>query len=264
MQRVKELKETIKSSKIFIHTIIEKIRDTGKIKIVNKLNNNPLHPEYQSTFPDLHLASNKIDNSNQSYLSSLNEQFDLENKNNIINRYLINKIDNNFKKSSIPIDIPEKIKEKIKLFFEKSKPVNEINQDFMEDFHSSLFIVDGNLIYSTNKEDMIREFKKIVPNIEDRKFISTYARPKLLNKSYFELISEHPELNEYRITNSRNIYEINHLKDGTLQLIVTNLSDISPTDDNSIKRYCAFGVRASAILSPESNSPIMEYSHFLN
>lgn len=62
IEQVKELHKTIESSKFFIHTIIEKVKETGRLKVVNKLNKNPLHPEYESSFPDLHemVLKNKV------------------------------------------------------------------------------------------------------------------------------------------------------------------------------------------------------------
>ncbi|AYN24916.1 hypothetical protein D8S97_00795 [Buchnera aphidicola (Rhopalosiphum maidis)] len=147
--------------------------------------------------------------------------------------------------------------------YEKLKSSSqELNKDFMTDFNSSLFVVDGNLIYSTNKEDMIEKFKKIVPNVTDQKLISAYAHPKILSQSYFQLLSKHPELNEYQIINSRNVYTITHIDNNQIKLVATNLSNLRAKDENSVQPYYSFGIRTSIIISSK-NAPAMKFSHFV-
>lgn len=280
---VEELKKTIESSKIFMRAIIEKIRNKGKIKIVNELNNNPKHPEYQSSFPDL-LTINPKNNQNDFYNSvRLDENFDLEGRNSIL------KIDNNFQermdksiqksyyedfnlnnnqswKVSDQLDSLKNIRDTIEHFqkcYQNLKFSNELDKTFMNDSYSSIFIINDNLIFSNDREKMIKDFKKIIPDIDSQQLISIYANKKFLSQSYLQFISEHPEINEYKIRNSRNIYKINSLDNGSIKLVATHLSDLDVKNDNYIKKYKTLGIRATIIIFP-NNLPIIKYSHFVN
>lgn len=282
IEQVKELHKTIESSKFFIHTIIEKVKETGRLKVVNKLNKNPLHPEYESSFPDLHEMVPKKQSLNKWYPSNLDENFDIEVREGVlkVNQKFKDKMNrsiekshynyftsnNNWKVSNKTDLSSENIFSTVTHFqkiYEKLKSSQELYKDFMRDFNSSLFVIDGNLIYSTNKEDMIEKFKKIVPNKRDQKLISAYAHPQILGQSYLQLLSEYPELDQYQIINSRNIYTITHIDDNQIKLVATNLSNISPENENSDYSYHSFGVRTSIILSFE-NEPIIKYSHFIH
>ncbi|WP_295164024.1 hypothetical protein [uncultured Buchnera sp.] len=283
MEQVEELNKTIESSKFFIHTIIEKVKEQGRLKIVNKLNNNPNHPEYESFFPDLHVMVPKKENLNTWYPFNLDESFDIEVREGTlkVNQKFKDRMNRTIEKShykyftdhnvwtvSDKLDLsPENVFSTMTHFqkiYEKLKSSSqELNEDFMTDFHSSLFVIDGNLIHSTNKEDMIEKFKKIVPNIMDQKLISAYAHPKILKQSYLQLLSEHPEINQYQIINSRNIYTITHIDNNQIKLVATNLSNLRSKDKNSTQPYYSFGIRTSIIL-PSKNSPTIKFSHFMH
>ncbi len=262
--------------------IIEKIRYQGKIKIINELNNNPQHPEYQSSFPDLFNFVPKPNNQDKFYpFTRLDEDFDLQGRKNIL------KMDKNFKermnkniqesyyknfisdslwKVSDQLNSSKNIQFTINNFqksYENIKFSNELDKKFMADFNPSLFIVNDNLIFADDQKKMIQDFKKIIPNLTFQKLVSTYANQKFLYQSYRQLISENPEINQYQIKNSRNIYKIDTLNDGSIKLIATNLSDLDIKDENNIQKYKSFGIRATIILSP-NNFPIMKYSHFIN
>ncbi|WP_367681960.1 hypothetical protein [Buchnera aphidicola] len=281
IEQVKALGRTIESSKFFIHSLIEKVKEDGRLKVVNKLNNNPNHPEYESSFPDLEVIEPKKDNTNTWYPSNLDENFDIEVQEGVlkVNQKFKDRMNRSIEKSnynyfmdnnshwtvSDTSDRPSgKILSAIRDFqkvYEELQSSQELNKEFMSDFNSSLFIVDGNWIHSTKKEEMIETFKKLVPNVADQKLISTYAHPKILMQSYTELLDEHPELNQYQIINSRNSYMITHISNNRIKLVTTNLSDVCSKDDHSMQKTHSFGVRTSVILS-SNNSPIMQYSYF--
>lgn len=279
-EHVEQLKKTIESSKFFMNAIFEKIRHEGKIKIINELNNNPKHPEYQSSFPDLFNITPKPNNQNSFYpFVKLNENFDLEGRKNIL------EIDKNFRirmtkniqesyyndfsndaswKVSDRLNSSENINSAIKYFhknYENLKLSDELDKKFMDNSYPTLYIVNNNLIFFNDKSQMIQDFKKIVPDHESQKLISAYANEKFLYQSYLQLISENPEIEDYEIKNSRNIYKIDYLNDGSIKLVATNLSDLDVKNDNYIPKYKSFGIRATAIISP-NNLPIMKYSHF--
>lgn len=141
------------------------------------------------------------------------------------------------------------------------KSFQGIDERFMNDSKSSLFIINNNIIFSNNREKMLQDFKSIIPNINAQELISIYANQKFIYQSYLHLIAEHPEINEYQIKNSRNIYKIDVLEDGVIKLVATNLSDLETKNRNCIKKYNSFGVRATVIIYP-NNPPIVKYSHF--
>lgn len=281
-EHVEELKRTIESSKVFMRAIIDKIRRQGKIKIVNKLNNNPKHPQYQSSFPDLLTITPKKNNQDSFYNSMrLDENFDLEGRKNISQtdnnfRERMNKsvqqsyyedfaFDNSSWKVSDQLNSLKNITNTIKHFqeyYENSKFSQDLDKKFMNDLNSSLFIVNKNLIFSSNREKMIQDFKKIIPDINSQKLIATYANQKFLYRSYLQLISEHPEIDQYQIKNSKNIYKIDNLNDGGIKLVATNLSDLNIKNQNYIKKYKSLGVRATIIIYPNA-LPIIKYSHFI-
>ncbi|AEO08913.1 hypothetical protein BAKON_592 [Buchnera aphidicola str. Ak (Acyrthosiphon kondoi)] len=278
---IEQLKRTIESSKVYIRAIIEKIRYQGKIKIISKLNGNPLHPEYQSSFPDLLAITPKIHNEDDFYpFKKFDENFDLEGRKSIL------KMDSNFRKrmnkniqesysNDFKSDGTWTVADQLNSFhnirstieqFEKNyqslKSSNNLDKTFMADFNPFLFIINNNLITINDRNKMLEEFKKIIPNIESQKLISTYANQKFLQQSYLQLVSEHPEINQYNMKHSRNIYKIDFLDDGSIKLIATNLSDLDINNNNYIQKYKSFGIRATIILPPD-NLPIMKYSYFL-
>ena len=276
---VEELGKTIASSKFFLHTIIEKVKEQGKLKIVNKLNNNPNHPEYQSSFPDLQVMNPKKENT---WYPFIDENFDTEEKKGTfkVNQKFKDRMNRSIEKShynyftnndiwtvsntsnSSSKNVFSTISNFQKLY-ENLRFSKELNKDFMTDFNSSLFVIDGNVVFSTNKQEMMDKFKKFVPNIMDQKLISAYAHPKVLGQSYFQLISEHPELNQYQIVKSRNFYKITHIDNNQIKLVATNLSDLRSTDENIVRPYHSFGVRTSIILS-DKDLPIIKYSNFVH
>nr|WP_226989523.1 hypothetical protein [Buchnera aphidicola] len=146
--------------------------------------------------------------------------------------------------------------------YQSLKSSNNLDKTFMADFNPFLFIINNNLITINDRNKMLEEFKKIIPNIESQKLISTYANQKFLQQSYLQLVSEHPEINQYNMKHSRNIYKIDFLDDGSIKLIATNLSDLDINNNNYIQKYKSFGIRATIILPPD-NLPIMKYSYFL-
>jgi len=280
--RVKELERTIQASKDYIRSIIEKIRYQGKIKIVNKLNDNPRHPEYQSSFPDLLNATpKKPKNEDEFYpFVRFDENFDLEGRKNIskmdqnfknrINKYLEESYYNDFIsngewKVSDQLNSFHNIRSTIKIFqenYQYLKTSNQLDKSFMNDSNASLFIINNSWIPINDRKKMIESFKQIIPNPESQKLISTYANQKFLHQSYLQLISEHPEIDQYKTKNSRNIYRINFLDDGSIKLVATNFSDLDINNDNYVQKYKSFGIRAT-IVFPPNNAPIMKYSHFI-
>ncbi|CAL4326634.1 Putative uncharacterized protein Yba3 [Buchnera aphidicola (Brachycaudus tragopogonis)] len=281
-KNIEDLKKTIESSKIFIKAIIDKIRSQGKIKIINQLNNNPTHPEYQSSFPDLLNAPAKThDNKNNFYSTTrFDENFDLEGRKNILKidktfkermnksvqeSYYNNFVNHDLWQVSDQLNSLENISFTIKNFqkhYENLKLSNELDNQFMNDSHPFLFIINDNFINLNNRTQMIQDFQKIIPESNFQKLISTYANQKFLYQSYLQLVSENPEINEYQIKNSRNIYKIDQLDDGSIKLVATNLSDLDIKNNNNIAKYKSFGIRATVVI-PLKDAPVMKYSHFL-
>lgn len=146
--------------------------------------------------------------------------------------------------------------------YESLKLSDNLDQTFMTDSNPFLFIINDNLIPINNRNQVLNDFKKIIPNVDSQKLISTYANQKFLHKSYLQLISEHPEISQYQVRNLRNIYKIDFLNDGSIKLVATNLSDLNINDDNYIQKYKSFGIRATIVLPPD-NLPIMKYSYFI-
>lgn len=281
-ERIEQLERIIESSKVYIRAIIEKIRYQGKIKIVNKLNGNPLHPEYQSSFPDLLTPTPKPKNENDFYpFKRLDENFDLEGRKDILKTdqsfktrmnksiqeaYYSDFISNNQWIVSDQLNSFHNIRFTLKNFqknYESLKLSNNLDRKFMADSNPFFFIINNDFIPINNRQKMLENFKKIIPNVESQKLISTYANQKFLYQSYLQLISEHPEIDQYQVKNSRNIYKVNFLNDGSIKLVATNLSDLDANNDNNyVQKYRSFGIRAT-IIFPPNNSPIMKYSHFV-
>lgn len=245
------------------------------------MNGNPLHPEYQSSFPDLLHATPKPNNENDFYpFKRLDENFDLEGRKNILktdedfrnrmNKNIQESYYNDFINDSVWTVVDQlnsfhNIKLTIQNFqknYESLKLSNNLDNNFMTDSNPFIFIVNDNLIPINNRDQMLEDFKKIIPNIESQQLISTYANQKFLYQSYFQLISEHPEINQYQVKHSRNIYKINFLNDGSIKLVATNLSNLDINNNNDIQKYNSFGIRATIVLPP-NDLPIMKYSYFL-
>ncbi|QNS02109.1 MAG: hypothetical protein ICW73_02035 [Buchnera aphidicola (Pentalonia nigronervosa)] len=150
--------------------------------------------------------------------------------------------------------------------FQKSyqllKQSTELDSQFMQDVYSSLVIVNDQLIPNTNRTEMIAKFKKCLPNVNAQKFVSTYANEKFLNRSYLQLISEHPEIQNYQLKNSRNIYTVHTFKDGSIKLVATNLSDMHAKNSNYVQKYKSLGIRATVIML-KNEFPIIKYSYFM-
>ena len=108
---------------------------------------------------------------------------------------------------------------------------------------------------------MLKDFKRLIPNDIEQKFISQYANPVLLRRSYLKLIAEHPELNNYRITRANNFYEITHLEDGTIRIISTNISNFDYIDANDVTQHHSYGLKTTVIFSYKK-APIIQYSYF--
>lgn len=281
---VKQLKNTIESSKNFIRSIIENIRYKGKIKIINQSNHNPTHEQNQSSFPDLETVIVNSEHNQDNYypFDRFDQTFDAEKRKEIL------KIDSDFKnrmKTSIQksyyhdffneykwtvlnefntlqnIDlIIQKFQEK----YEYLKLSNKLEDSFMMDSNPFLIMIDNHLIPIDSRKKMIEDFKNIVPNIEHQILISTYANKKFLREAYLEFMSKYPEMNQYKLINSQHTYKIYHLNDGAIKLVATHRSDLENQNNYSTqKQHKSFGIRAT-IVFPPNHEPIMKYSHFLN
>ncbi|QCI16798.1 hypothetical protein D9V60_02955 [Buchnera aphidicola (Aphis craccivora)] len=281
VEYVKKLKKTIESSKLFIHALIEKIRDQGRLRVINKLNHNPKHPEYESSFPDLNVEIPKEENFKIRYPSDLDENFDIEvqEQNLIENQVFKEKINTNIEKNhfnhlknnkntwTVFDESPSLSKAKSKVtykdMYEKLEIPEHFDKYFMIDFDSAVFLIDGHLISSTTKEGMMEGFKKLITNDIEQKFISQYANPALLKQAYLKLMAEHPELNKSRIVRAKNYYEITHLEDGTIRIIATNLSEFYSIDANDVTHHHSYGVKSSVIFS-YTKAPIIKHSYVIN
>ncbi|QCI16268.1 hypothetical protein D9V59_02930 [Buchnera aphidicola (Artemisaphis artemisicola)] len=146
--------------------------------------------------------------------------------------------------------------------YDNLKFSSELDESFMTDSNPSLFIIDGTVIVANDKETMMKSFTKITPDIQTQKLISTYANQNFLHQSYVQLVSEHPEIQQYQIKNSRNLYIVDTFVDGSIKLVATNLSDLKTDDNNPTQKYKSFGTRATIVLSPY-NLPTLKYSHFV-
>lgn len=280
-ESVNQLKRTVESSKIFMRAIIEKIRYQGKIKIVNKLNGNPKHPAFESSFPDLHKPIPKRNHKYGFYgLERFHEHFDLPKIKNIssISNNSIKKTYKNTQQSysddvvnhnpwhvSDRLNSYENIIFTIKSFdaiYERLKLSDSLNEKFMTDVNPSLFIINDHIMSLKNKSEMIKDFKEMIPNIAFQKLLSIYANQEFLYQSYLQFGSEHQDMSKYRIKHSQNIYKINTLDDGSIKLVATNLSDLDIKNENDIQKYKSFGIRATVIF-PRNDVPLIKYSHFL-
>lgn len=279
---VKKLKKSIESSKKFIHALIERIRINGRLRVVNKLNHNPKHPEYESSFPDLNVEIPKEENFKIQYPEDLDENFNLyvRTKNLQLNQKFKDKMNRSIEKSHYNyfannkniwtvFEAPTAPKadgttiSSYQDVYEKLEIPEHLNKYFMIDFSSAVFFIDGHLIASSTKEEMIKSFKQLITNDIEQKFISQYANPKLLKESYLKLIAEHPELENARILRAKNYYDITHLEDGNIKIIATNMSDFNSIDRNGIIKSHSFGVKTSVIFS-YTQAPIIKHSYFVH
>jgi len=282
IEYVKKLRKTIESSKLFIHALIEKIREQGRLRVVNKLNHNPKHPEYESSFPDLNVEIPKEENFTVQYPNDLDENFytavqqkNLQSDqifkdkiNSSINKAHYNDVDKNKHPWTVFKEPPlfPHSKNTVSYYKDMYKDLEipkELNEYFMIDFDSAVFLIDGHLISSSTKEAMIENFKKLITNDIEQKFVSQYANPTLLKPSYLKLIAEHPGLNGSRIVRANNFYEITHLEDGTIRIVATNLSDFYSVNANDVTEHHSFGVKTTVIFS-YTNAPIIKHSYFVN
>jgi len=265
--------------------VFDKVRREGKIKVVNKFNNNPTHPGSHSTFPDLFDFAPK----NRHYQDKMydairiDDNLNLDSNNHIIpkNKKFQSRTQKSLEKSyyedfiakngswtvSTQFNSSKNIKNAINIFkeqYQDEKSKETLDKNFMSDYYSSLFIINNHLIFSADKQSMMADFKRIVPNIDHQKLISLYANPNIVHQAYLQLIAEHSEITQYQVNNSRSIYKVDILDDGAIKLIATNLSDLENNNisDNDINKYHSFGIRATVIIYPNA-LPIIKYSHFI-
>ncbi|QCI24115.1 hypothetical protein D9V74_02775 [Buchnera aphidicola (Macrosiphoniella sanborni)] len=146
--------------------------------------------------------------------------------------------------------------------YEYLKLSDKLEESFMVDSDPFLFIINDHIIPIDTHKKMIESFEKIIPNVEVRRLISTYANKKFLRQSYLQFFSEHPEISEYQLKNIKSTYKINYLNDGSIKLVATHISDLDIKNSNTIKQYKSYGIRATIIFTA-NNLPIMKYSYFL-
>ncbi|ALD15504.1 hypothetical protein IX46_03015 [Buchnera aphidicola (Aphis glycines)] len=252
------------------------------MRVVNKLNHNPKHPEYESSFPDLDVEIPKEENFQIQYPNDLDENFNtiVQQKNLNINQSLTDAINRSIKQAhdnhvekdqhtwTVFKEPPLRPQSNNTVSYYKDIPKDleipkDFNEYFMIDFNSAVFLIDGHLISSSTKEGMIESFKKLITNDIEQKFISQYANPTLLKPSYLKLISENPALDGSHIVRANNYYEITHLEDGTIRIVATNLSDFYFVNANDVTEHHSFGVKATVIFS-YSDAPIIKNSYFIN
>jgi hypothetical protein len=265
--------------------VFDKVRREGKIKVVNKFNNNPKHPGSQSTFPDLfdfvpkhrhyqdamYDAIRIDDNVNlhsNNHIIPKNKNFQSSTQKKIEKSYYENfLVKNGSWTVSTQLNSSKNIKNAINIFTEKyqdEKSKETLDENFMNDYYSSLFVINNHLIFSADKQSMMADFKRIIPNADQQKLISLYANPNIIHQAYLQLIAEHSEITQYQVNNSRSIYKVDVLDDGGIKLIATNLSDLENNNisDNDINNYHSFGIRATVLIYPNA-LPIIKYSHFI-
>ncbi|WP_367682520.1 hypothetical protein [Buchnera aphidicola] len=295
IEYIEKLKKTIQHSRFIMSLLINKIRENGRLKIINKLNHNPKHPRYESSFPELihDNINNQSKNINNLDSDDFDENFNDVQEINDISAFISNikkdirntkRSNNNYFMKNNTSDIfnqlisVQKNQSNNKNEFKIETKVEDIdleniykdvdfnkdlNKYFMIDYHSAVFFIDGHLVASPNKEDMLKDFKRLIPNEIEQKIIATYANPTLLKQSYQQLINERPELLRYRIVGSKNFYEINHLENGTIELVAKNTSNFYLIDANDVQENHSFEIRSNVIISLR-NGPTIKHSHFVD
>lgn len=278
---IKQLEKIIESSKVFIGSIVDQIRYKGKIKIINTSNENPTHPQYLSTFPDLMNMPNKDNSENDDFSDNrFNETFDLEGRKQIFNQdeNFKKRMEENVKKTDYnnfihenqwqvfdQVNSLDNINYTIQTFQNKYRQLQSLNsfeESFMMESNPFVFIINDHIIPINTRKNMMESFEKIIPNVEVRRLISTYANKKILRQSYLQFLSEHPDIQKYEFKNLKNTYNISYLNDGSIKLVATHTSDIDTKSHNSISQYKSYGIRATIIFNA-NNMPIIKYSYFL-
>ncbi|XBC40749.1 MAG: hypothetical protein U0T65_02690 [Buchnera aphidicola (Nurudea yanoniella)] len=146
--------------------------------------------------------------------------------------------------------------------FNELRHTIKLDNNFLFEGENSVLQVNGQQVSKLSPEDMLNDFKKVLPNLESRQLVSSYANQDLFAQPYIELFSQRPELANLKLKDVNISYVVDELNDGKFQLVATSKSKLHSNYEVDGKKYDSYGIQASMILSKDK-IPNIEYVYFL-
>lgn len=138
-----------------------------------------------------------------------------------------------------------------------------LDSSFLFEGEHSILQINGQNVSKYSPAAMLDDFKEIIPDLESRQLISSFANQGILSQPYVELFAEHPELVNFKPKDSKFFYVVHEVEPGKFEFTATSQADLEvayETPDHN--KYNAFGVQASMVLSKEQ-APKITYSYYL-
>lgn len=162
----------------------------------------------------------------------------------------------NFSKDNL--DYSKKLYER----YESLKGTSSLVPGFMNDYQDVDLKVSHYLVPNETREKLFEKFKKLLPDLETRQMVSTYANQRILEPAYLKLTSFAPGLFRYPPKNISFSYEVEPTHHGFLRLIVTNKTKLHIVNSNNEDKDLTLGVRASVMLS-KHRIPCIKFLYYL-
>ncbi|XBC39226.1 MAG: hypothetical protein U0T63_02705 [Buchnera aphidicola (Nurudea shiraii)] len=146
--------------------------------------------------------------------------------------------------------------------FNELRKTIKLDNNFLFEGKDSILQVNGQRISKSSPENMLDDFKHVLPNLESRQLISSYSNQDLFSQPYIELFSQRPELSKLKLRDVNVSYVVDELNDGNFQLVATSKSKLHSSYKADGRTYDSFGIQASMTLSKDK-IPSIEYVYFL-
>ncbi|CAL4043966.1 Putative uncharacterized protein Yba3 [Buchnera aphidicola (Tetraneura ulmi)] len=146
--------------------------------------------------------------------------------------------------------------------YQDLKGTSSLVPGFMSDYQDVDLKVSHYLVPNNTREELFEKFKKLLPDLETRQLVSTYANQKILEPAYLKLTNFAPGLFRYPPKNISFSYEVEPTHHGFLRLTVTNTTKLHIINSNNEDKDLTLGVRASVMLN-KNRVPYIKFLYYL-
>ena len=147
--------------------------------------------------------------------------------------------------------------------FNALQDTEQLDKKFMNSISDASFTINGNKIFKTSVLDFLHEFKKMVPDLESRQLLSSYAHSDIFKEPFDDLLEHNPNLYNCKQINPVVEYDIEKLDIGEFKVNATHVAELQSKDNYYYQPYKSIGVQVSLVLAIDKK-PEVYYSSFLN
>ncbi|WP_343189077.1 hypothetical protein RJI84_01995 [Buchnera aphidicola (Chaitoregma tattakana)] len=153
--------------------------------------------------------------------------------------------------------------------FLNKTPKDNLNKFFMLELGHVDMSINGHSITSDkNPKVILRKFKKMLPNLSDRKLVSCFSQEGVLAKSFFGVAGQYPDILKYTFNAPKISYKVNRINENSFEIDICSIAKSRPSNTyyNGVlvnkPTIDAYGMKTNIVVSKITN-PIIRNLFFV-